>query len=120
MVNIKFYRNNLQKTFEEIAEDFANSYPRQTRKNLIISKKFHDFLQSEEARSASEKIIENLITKKVEENLGGDVSCPMIASIKAIKDTFWQNAYWLQITACNGEDFEDVYIEILRKKNHGN
>lgn len=115
MTDIKFYRNNLQRTFEEIAEDFANSYPRRTRKGLIISKKFHDFLQSEEARSVSEKIIENLITRKVEENLG-DVSCPMIASIKAIKDAIIPNAYWLEITACNGEDFEDVYIEILRKK----
>lgn len=114
MTDIKFYRNNLQRTFEEIAEDFANSYPTRTRKSLIISKKFHDFLQSEKARSASEKIIENLITKKVEEKL--DDSCPMIASIKAIKDAIMPNAYWLQITACNGEDFEDLHIEILRKK----
>ena len=72
MTDVRFYKNNIQKTFEEIAKLFFRSYPMHTSKTLWISKQFYDYLNNYNTRSAMETFLKTLITMEAKKELPND------------------------------------------------
>ena len=113
MVDIKFYEHNLHKTFEEIAKQFAKYYHRSTSKNFFISKKFHDWLDNYQTRSAMETYLKTLLEKE----MGGSYIFVVKLTVARFEG-FFDTAYYLMVEAADGDDYPFQYHEIVEKKQN--
>ena len=113
MVDIKFYEHNLQKTFEEIAKQFAKYYHRSPNKNFFISKKFHDWLGNYQTRSAMETYLETLLRKEM-----GSGFVFVVKLTVAKFEGMFDSAYYLMVEAADGDDYPFEYHEIVEKKQN--
>lgn len=117
MTDVRFYKNNIQKTFEEIAKLFFRSYPMHTSKTLWISKQFYDYLNNYNTRSAMETFLKTLITTEAKKELpNDDFDFAVRLTVGGNDRVFGDGVYHLEVYACDIDEDYELYKRIVETR----
>lgn len=114
MTDVRFYKNNLQKTFEEIAKLFYRYYPMHTSKTLWISKQFYDYLNNYNTRSSMETFLRTLIAMEAKKELPNDGFDFAVRLTVGVDKNFGD--YYLTVEAIDIDEDYELYKRIVETR----